>query len=376
MPTSETRVWFLRHGVSTFNLEHRCQGCSDEPELTAEGRAAARLTGERLAADGIQTVISSPLRRAAHTAGEVLKILRAEGRGVAFETDDRLREVALFGWEGLPLEKIARCFPEQYRDWRLRPQEFHMLMAGNELQYPIRNLYARVRSFWNHLLASHTGKSILLVSHSGTIRALIASALGLGLEHFQRFQQSNCGLTRARCAEGSAQTTLELLNDTAHLGEPLPKLKEGRQGVRLLLIPVGDPNPEAVRRLASGLEGVAIDSLFVIGATARSVAGRVLPRCLDSCSSVSEAADADALAEQALHHDFPGQLYHRVILAPQFTLQRLLQRQLSICTGAAESFGLRPFEITSIHCPGNGTSPVLQALNMLKPVPSLVEVHA
>ena len=45
--TPETCVWLLRHGASTFNLQHRCQGSSDEPELTLQGREEARLSGER-----------------------------------------------------------------------------------------------------------------------------------------------------------------------------------------------------------------------------------------------------------------------------------------------------------------------------------------
>lgn len=370
--TSETRVWFLRHGASTFNIEHRCQGCSNESELTIEGREGARLSGERLAPEGIRAVITSPLRRAADTAEELLKGVRAQVRGIEFTTDSRLREIELYQWEGLALEEIPRRFPEQYREWRLRPDEFRM-PADNEIRFPVRSLYDRVRSFWNDFLTTYAGKSILLVTHGGTIRALVTSALGLGPAHFHSFQQSNCGLSRVRFPFDSRQAKLDLLNDTAHLGERLPKLKEGRHGVRLLLIPVGDANPEAVRRLATALENVVIDKSFVVGSSAENLAGQLFSYPCDSCTAVSEAT-ADMVVDQALHEDCGNQLRHVAILGPVKFLRHMIRQQFHISDTALESLDLRTFEITSVHRPGNGALPVLQAMNMSKPNPALVGV--
>ena len=142
---SETQVWLLRHGASTFNAQHRCQGSRDEPELTPQGREQACLSAERLSSEGIEAVISSPLRRASDTAWHLLKTIRAQDRKITFETDARLREIDLYEWEGLPLEEISRRFAEQYRVWRLRPDEFRRQLANNEVQYPVRSLYDRVR---------------------------------------------------------------------------------------------------------------------------------------------------------------------------------------------------------------------------------------
>src|SRR5258706_8555794 len=108
---SETQVWLLRHGASTFNAQHRCQGSCDEPELTPQGREEARLSAERLSSEGIEAVISSPLRRASDTAEHLLKAIGAQGRKITFETDARLREIELYHWEGLPLEEIPVGFP-------------------------------------------------------------------------------------------------------------------------------------------------------------------------------------------------------------------------------------------------------------------------
>ena len=370
LATPETQVWLLRHGASTFNAQHRCQGSCDEPELTSQGRQAACLSAERLSSEGIEAVISSPLRRASETAEHLRKAIGAQNRKITFETDARLREIELYEWEGLPLEEIPRRFPEQYRDWRLRPGEFRMQLANDEVQYPVRSLYDRVRLFWNYLLTAYAGKSILLVSHGGTIRALIASALGLGAVHFHSFQQSNCGVTRLRVRPESQQARLDLLNDTAHLGERLPKLKEGRRGVRLLLMPVSDTNHADIGRLAAALEGIAIDNFLVVGSTARDVATQLFPYRLKSFRVVSEAA-AETVVDQMLHYDSGSQLRHVAILGPPAVLRHTLHQQLGISDTAAESLDLCPLKITSVHRPENEAAPVLQTLNMLKSVPNL-----
>ncbi len=370
---SETQVWLLRHGASTFNAQHRCQGSCDEPELTPQGREQACLSAERLSSEGIEAVISSPLRRASDTAWHLLKAMGAQDRKITFETDARLREIDLYEWEGLPLEEISRRFAEQYRVWRLRPDEFRRQLANNEVQYPVRNLYYRARLFWNDLLATCAGKSVLLVTHSGTARALIASALGIGTEHFHSFQQSNCGVSRLCFSPDSRQARLELLNDTTHLGKLLPKLKEGRRGTRLLFIPVTDASPAEIRQLAAVLEGVAIDKLLVAGPIALHAAVRIFQRSAESCLTISEHS-VERNVSDALQVDSSDELCHVAIVGPPLTLRRVLQHQLGFSDSAAESLDMNRLEITSVHHPGNGVPPVLQALNVFESIPSAVGV--
>jgi phosphoserine phosphatase len=371
LATHETQVWLLRHATSTFNVQRRCQGCCDDSELTPQGREAARISGERLGTAGIEGVISSPLRRAADTAEEVLKGIGAPDRKITFETDARLQEIELHHWEGSPLEEIPRRFPEQFLAWRSQPGELQMQSASGEAQYPVRNLYYRARLFWTDLLATCPGKSVLLVTHSGTARALIASALGLGTEHFHSFQQSNCGVSRLRFSRDSKQVRLELLNDTAHLGKLLPKLKEGRRGTRLLFIPVTDANPAAIRQFAAVLEGVAINKLLVVGPIAHLAAARIFQHSADSCRAISEHAVERNVGE-ALHCDSGDRLCHAAIVGPPLTLRRVLQHQLGFSDSAAESLELNGLGITSVHHPGNGVPPILQAVNMFESIPSAV----
>jgi hypothetical protein len=73
-----------------------------------------------------------------------------------------------------------------------------------------------------------------------------------------------------------------------------------------------------------------------------------------------------------LHYDSGNQLRHVAILGPLAVLRHTLQQQLGISDTAAESLDLCPFEITSVHRPESPAPPVLQAVNMLKSVPTVV----
>jgi hypothetical protein len=64
---------------------------------------------------------------------------------------------------------------------------------------------------------------------------LIVTATGIGIELFSSLQHSNCGISILEFPADSEKARLEALNLTAHLGERTPKLKEGKQGVRVLL---------------------------------------------------------------------------------------------------------------------------------------------
>jgi broad specificity phosphatase PhoE len=61
------RLVLVRHGLSSFNVEHRIQGRDDLSALTPEGVEQALATGRALADLPLHAVYSSPLRRAADT---------------------------------------------------------------------------------------------------------------------------------------------------------------------------------------------------------------------------------------------------------------------------------------------------------------------
>jgi len=223
----ETRFILIRHGQSDFNLQRRIQGCSDEPRLTHRGRSTADQAAEYLLRAGVTRIISSPLRRAFEFAGRIRFGLATD---LDLRPDARLREVDLPRWEGMEISSVERNQPEVYRSWREQPDCFEV---GPGMK-PVPELYARAASFWCDAAGQFAGETVLLVTHSGTIRALVSTALGIPPARFHSIQQSNGGLTILDFSpEGF---TLVSLNSTGYLGEGLPKLKAGKTGVRVLLL--------------------------------------------------------------------------------------------------------------------------------------------
>src|SRR5215471_14642168 len=236
-PGRRTRALIIRHGRSTFNVQQRCQGRSDEPVLTDGGAAAAAQAGRHLATERVGVFISSPLQRARQTAEIIAAILRERGQDkLLLETSDDLREIYLPEWEGVAFETIRQQFPDRHRIWSDKPHEFRMSLNGRSTFFPVRELFEQASRFWRGLLQRHAGQTVALVTHGGTARALISTAVGAKPERFHSLQQSNCGISTLEFPVGSATAKIETLNRTAHLGERVPKLKLGRRGTRVVMI--------------------------------------------------------------------------------------------------------------------------------------------
>ena len=254
--SGRTRVLIVRHAQSTFNVQQRYQGRSDEPVLTDSGAAAAALAGHHLVTEPVDAIISSPLRRARQTADIITAILRQDGHNKpSLSINDDLMEVDLPQWEGLPLESVRQQFPDSHRIWSDQPHEFRM-SKGRSTFFPVRELFEQANSFWWDFLRNHAGQAVVLVTHGGTAKALISTAVGIKPERFHSLQQSNCGISILEFPARSSTAQIEALNLTAHLGERTPKLKLGRQGVRIVMVASDTPwqHPEHVCGILDALQ--------------------------------------------------------------------------------------------------------------------------
>lgn len=232
-----TRVILVRHGQSSYNAQKRIQGRSDESVLTEQGQAAARQVGQALGQLPIQTLYCSPLQRAKHTA-EI--ICQNFAQPPALVPTEQLLEINLPLWENWRKEDVKAKYPEEYRLWHESPQDLAMTVEGQTF-YPVRELYAQAQDFWQTILPQSEGKTILIVAHNGINRCLLMSALGMPLSHYHRLQQSNCNINVLNFSgTWGDPVQLESLNQTAHLGIPLPPPRSETNALRLLLIRHGE----------------------------------------------------------------------------------------------------------------------------------------
>ncbi len=237
-----TRVILVRHGESSYNVERRVQGYLDESTLTETGKTMAQQVGMALRDLPIDMTYTSPLQRAKDTANIILAQLNDSPRLTVTES---LKEINLACWEGLLFRDIEEKYPDQYRQWRDAPDQLCMQVTDAEGRvqdyYPVQALYERAKQVWQEILSNHAGQTVLIVGHSGINRALISTAIGLTAEQYQVINQANCAISVLNFAAGfGSPVQIESLNQTAHLGLPLPNPHKGEQGARLVLVRHGE----------------------------------------------------------------------------------------------------------------------------------------
>ncbi|MGY1810696.1 histidine phosphatase family protein [Blastococcus sp. SYSU D00669] len=172
-----TTVILLRHGRTTANTGGVLAGWTPGVQLDETGLAQVRAVAERLAPVPLAAVLSSPLERCVQTAGAVV-----EGRALELQTDERLGECRYGDWTGRPLKELVK---EPL--WKVVQQHPSAAVfpgpEGEGLAQTQARAVAAVRE-WNAKLGPEA--VWLACSHGDVIKAVLADALGLHLDQFQR----------------------------------------------------------------------------------------------------------------------------------------------------------------------------------------------
>ncbi len=98
------RLFWMRHGESTWNVAGREQGRTAHPPLTDRGRAQVVAAAETLTQSGVTAVVCSPLVRAresadlvaAHLGLDVVEDPLLVERGLDETVDDVLERIRIF----------------------------------------------------------------------------------------------------------------------------------------------------------------------------------------------------------------------------------------------------------------------------------------
>jgi probable phosphoglycerate mutase len=162
-----TTFYIIRHGETDWNLSGRWQGHTDVP-LNALGRAQARRLAERLRAEHLRfdAIYSSDLLRAWETAQALATALGSVPRPLV-----ELREIDVGAWSGLTRAEVLARDPDLIA--RLESGEDAPRGGSGER---FADLYQRVVGAVERLAAAEPGGRLALVTHGGTIRALLLHA--------------------------------------------------------------------------------------------------------------------------------------------------------------------------------------------------------
>jgi probable phosphomutase (TIGR03848 family) len=181
-------VVLVRHGLTALTGPVLA-GRSADVHLDDRGRAQAENLARRMAALPLAAVVTSPLERCVET---VDAIMAAQQAAPQRHVDERLIECGYGDWTGRALKELTR--DPLWKLVQMQPSAVRFPNGESLSQVAARAVHA-VRD-WDARL----GAEALWVacSHGDVIKAVLADALGLHLDQFQRIVVDPCSTSIVR----------------------------------------------------------------------------------------------------------------------------------------------------------------------------------
>jgi 2,3-bisphosphoglycerate-dependent phosphoglycerate mutase len=182
------------------------EGAAD-PELAHDGMQQAKRLAEYLAAESLDAVYASPLRRAVQTAEPV-----AERQGVGITLVDDVAEWDRTSSDYVPVEELKAANDPRWQ----------AMLAGEwGADETVEEFMARIVDGIERLVGGHRGQRIAVVCHGGVINGYVSHVLGLpGTTGF--FYPNYTSIHRIAAAS-SGERSIVTINETPHLrGSGLP----------------------------------------------------------------------------------------------------------------------------------------------------------
>ncbi|MGB5306507.1 MAG: alpha-ribazole phosphatase family protein [Gammaproteobacteria bacterium] len=180
---AETCIDLLRHGEPVGGSRYR--GQLDDP-LSEKGWE--QMWHSVSAPARWDRIITSPLQRCRAFADAL-----AEQRGLPVHCEPRFSEVGFGDWEGKTRAELDRLDPKQLS--RFYQDPLSNRPPGAE---PLDVFTARVSTAFSELLAQFPRESLLVITHAGVIRAIMAHVLEVPPVSMYRIHVANAGMSRIR----------------------------------------------------------------------------------------------------------------------------------------------------------------------------------
>jgi probable phosphomutase (TIGR03848 family) len=203
----------LRHGRTSANTSGVLAGWTPGVGLDDTGRTQAEAVGRRLRGLPLAAIVRSPLQR----CQETLEIALAEAAKPVDPApvanghrrrapkpivlpepvvDERLGECRYGDWEGQPLKKLVK--EPMWAVVQAHPSAA-VFPNGEGLADTAARGVAALRDWDARVTADHGPDALWLAcSHGDVIKAVVADALGLHLDQFQRIVAEPCSVTVIR----------------------------------------------------------------------------------------------------------------------------------------------------------------------------------
>ncbi|MFV2120101.1 histidine phosphatase family protein [Streptomyces sp. Act-28] len=215
----------VRHGRSTANTAGVLAGRTPGVTLDERGAAQAAALPGRLAEVPLALAVSSPLERCRDTLAPLL----AARPGLALHTEERINECDYGDWSGRELAELA---DEPLMDVVQHHPSAAAFPGGESMRAMQARAVDAVRD-WNARVAADHGEdaAYVMCSHGDVIKALVADALGLHLDLFQRVHVDPCSVTAIRYTR--TRPFLVRLGDTGDFAALAPRDGDGGAGAQV-----------------------------------------------------------------------------------------------------------------------------------------------
>ncbi|WP_418956142.1 histidine phosphatase family protein [Streptomyces tritici] len=182
----------VRHGRSTANTAAVLAGRTPGVGLDERGAAQAAALPGRLAGVPLAAVVSSPLQRCRETLAPLLEA-RPE---LALHTEERINECDYGDWSGRKLAELTD-------DPLMQVVQAHASAAafpGGESMRGMQQRAVEAVRDWNARIEAEHGEDAVyaMCSHGDIIKSVVADALGMHLDLFQRIHVDPCSVTVIR----------------------------------------------------------------------------------------------------------------------------------------------------------------------------------
>jgi len=201
-------VILVRHGRTTANADGTLAGRTPGVLLDDIGRAQAALTGERLAVVPLVGVVSSPLERCRETSQFILD---HQAGSLVSAIEEAITECDYGQWQGRALGELAKeaLWPV------VQAQPSAAVFPGGESLAAMQSRsVAAIRRHDAAFEAEHGPSAVwVAVSHGDIIKSILADALGMHLDLFQRINVGPASVSIVRY--GTSRPSVHAANTDA-----------------------------------------------------------------------------------------------------------------------------------------------------------------
>lgn len=176
-----TKLFFIRHGKTQWNLQGRYQGANADSPLLSESFNEIQKLAHYLEDYDFDQLYTSPLKRALVTAEMLEKHLN---QTIPLKVEPALKEFDLGVMEGMLFTEVEAKFPENLHAFRFDPAAYQPELVGSEgFEQVIKRTVPFLKA---SVLQNKPTANLLYVSHGAALVTMIQALVGTPLADLRK----------------------------------------------------------------------------------------------------------------------------------------------------------------------------------------------